>query len=114
MTPAGSKYIQTQDLLKACHVATCQPAEGTEELKPSTSASVPHTATPAVAPTTPGTPDKLSMLLLKPSPTALATLAKQPAIPKPPKHPPAAPTPTPVLRWSTQTIVPPKCLITEK
>ena len=73
-TPAGSQYIRTHDHLKAHHVAAHQTAEETEELKPSVPVTVPHATALTVAPATSATPDKPSVLPLKPLPTALATL----------------------------------------
>ena len=99
-TSAGSQYIWTHDHLKAHHVAAHQTAEETEELKPSVPATVPHATAPTVASATSATPDKPSVLLLKPLPTAPATPAKQPATPRLAKPSPAAPAPTPVLRRS--------------
>ena len=100
-TPAGSQYTCTQDYLKACYTAAQQTLEGAKELEPPTPTTVPHTATttPTVAPATPATLDKSSVL---------------PATPRPDKFTPVAPAPLPVLWHSKQTIVPSKCLITEK
>ena len=97
-TPAGSQYIQTHDHLKAHHIAAHQTAEETEELKPSVPATMLHVTAPIIAPAISATPDKPSVLLLKPLPTAPVTPAKQPATPRPAKPSPAAPAPTPVLR----------------
>ena len=79
-------------------------------MEPPTPIAVPHTTLPTVAPAIPATSEKSSVPLLIPS-SAPATLAKQPVSPQPAKPTPA---PTPVLRRSKQTIIPPQHLITEK